>query len=159
MRWTTEKRRMWEDHREYLDGLARVLRGLHSRRLIIMGDFNQRIGQGTTVPTEMRSALQETMPSGITIATSAIGLRGRRSIDHIALGHELAVESLGVIDTLGQGRRLSDHFGVYVYLSERDRPWSLAAVAVGRSCRCKSARPGPLWQLSCPTAAPCSPTR
>lgn len=122
VRWTTKKRRMWQDHRDYLGGLAEVLRSLPTRRLMIMGDFNQRIGQGDTVPTELRSALQETMPSGITIATSAVGLTGRRSIDHIALGDDLTVECLGVIDNLDKGRRLSDHFGVYAYLSEKVRP-------------------------------------
>ncbi len=122
VRWTTEKRRMWEDHHDYLDGLARVLRSLPSRHLIIMGDFNQRFGQGDTVPAELRSALQDAMPSGVTIATSAVGLRARRTIDHIALGDELATESLGAIDNLDKGRRLSDHFGVYAYLLGEDRP-------------------------------------
>ena len=89
---------MWEDHREYLDALAKVLRRLPSRRVIVMGDFNQRIGRGATVPAELRSALQETIPDDITIATSAVGLRGLRSVDHIALDDDLTVESLGVID-------------------------------------------------------------
>ena len=121
VRWTTEKRRMWEDHREYLDGLAEVLRSLSSRRLIVMGDFNQRIGQSATVPAGLRSALQETMPDDITIATSAVGLRGHRSVDHIALGDDLTVESLGLIDNQDKGRQLSDHFGIYAYLSGRNR--------------------------------------
>ena len=121
VRWTTEKRRMWEDHREYLDGLAEVLRSLSSRRLIVMGDFNQRIGQSATVPAGLRSVLQETMPDDITIATSAVGLRGHRSVDHIALGDDLTVESLGLIDNQDNGRQLSDHFGIYAYLAGRNR--------------------------------------
>ena len=122
VRWTSERRRMWEDHREYLDGLARVLGSLPSRQLIVTGDFNQRIGQADAVPAYLRSALEHAMPQGTTIATSAIGLRGLRSIDHIAISDELAVESTGVIDNVDGERNLSDHFGVYAYLSAKDRP-------------------------------------
>ena len=117
VRWTTEKRRMWEDHRDYLDALARVLRTLPSRRLIVMGDFNQRIGQGDAVPVDLRSALQQAMPPGMTIATPTIGFEGRRSIDHIALSRDFAVESLGVISNIHNRRNLSDHFGVFAKLS------------------------------------------
>ena len=52
VRWTTEKRRMWEDHREYLEGLGGVLGSISTRPLIVMGDFNQRVGQGHTVPAD-----------------------------------------------------------------------------------------------------------
>ncbi|MDD9994518.1 MAG: hypothetical protein OXS35_02045 [Dehalococcoidia bacterium] len=61
------------------------------------------------------------MPQGTTIVTSAIGLRGLRSVDHIAISGDLAAESTGVIDNIDGERRLSDHFGVYAYLSRKDR--------------------------------------
>lgn len=98
MRWATEKRRMWEDRREYLEGSAGVLGRLSSRPLIVAGDFNRRIGQGHAVPADLRTALEQAMPPGMTIATSAVGLRGLRSIDHIAISGDLAAESTGVID-------------------------------------------------------------
>ena len=110
------KRRMWEDHGAYLDGLAKVLER-SSERLIVMGDFNQRIGQRGNVPLHLRSALQGSFPSGMTIATSAVGLRGRRTIDHIAVGDDMAVEHLDVIDNVDGKTRLSDHFGVVAALS------------------------------------------
>ena len=125
VRWTTEKRLMWEDHREYLDGLAGALRSLPSRRLIVTGDFNQRIGQGDAVPADLRSALKQAMPPDMTIATSAVGLGGRRSIDHIGLSDDLSAESLGVISNFHGERRLSDHFGVFADLSAQDAPQQL----------------------------------
>ena len=39
------KRKMWEDHEQYLVGLAGVLERIPTKRLIVMGDFNQRLGQ------------------------------------------------------------------------------------------------------------------
>ena len=40
----------WEDHGQYLDGLAEVLERAPAKRLIVMGDFNQRIRQGGNTP-------------------------------------------------------------------------------------------------------------
>ena len=124
VRWTTEKRRMWEDHREYLSGLHGVLKGLASRPLIVMGDFNQRIGQGHPVPAELARTLEQAVPSSMTVATSAVGFGGRRSIDHIALVGDFAVESMGVISNVHDKRKLSDHFGVFAKLSilGKERP-------------------------------------
>ena len=53
----------------------------------------------------------------MTIVTSALAFQGRRSIDHIALSEDLAVESLDVISNIYDGRELSDHFGVIADLS------------------------------------------
>ena len=36
-----ERRAQWEDHEQYLSGLAEVLGVTSARRLIVMGDFNQ----------------------------------------------------------------------------------------------------------------------
>ncbi len=112
-----ERRMRWEDHALYLSGLSRVLARSPSKRLIVMGDFNQRIPQGVGTPRKLQEALKSALPSRMTIATSALGLDGRRSIDHIALSEDLAAESLGVISNLDGATRLSDHFGVVAYLS------------------------------------------
>ena len=85
--------------------------------MIIAGDFNQAIGQGRSVPHRLRAALQDSIPAHLTIATSALGHRGRRSIDHIALSEELTAESLTVISNMDDGRTLSDHSGVAATLS------------------------------------------
>lgn len=114
---STEKRKVWEDHREYLCGLAKVLSQIPMHRLILMGDFNQRLVGRSSVPSDIRSALREAVPPGMNIATSTLGYQGRRAIDHIALSDDLLVESLGVISNVEGDRQLSDHFGVYAHLS------------------------------------------
>ena len=113
----SERKRLWEDHADYLDGLSELLKEVQDRPLIVMGDFNQRIGQGKFVPRALRSALQDAMPEAVTIATSALGHRGRRCIDHMALSEELAAESLSVISNIAGDSKLSDHFGVAATLS------------------------------------------
>ena len=82
-----------------------------------MGDFNQRIGQGKFVPHYLQSALQDAMLEHMTIATSALGHRDRRCIDHMALSEEFAAESLSVISNIAGERTLSDHYGVAAILS------------------------------------------
>ena len=117
VRGTTVKRRMWEDHGAYLAGLTEVLQRTPAKRLIVMGDFNQRIGQRGNTPSNLRSALQHAFPSDMAIATSVLGFQGRRTIDHIAVSGDLVAESLGVIDNVHEQTRLSDHFGVVADLS------------------------------------------
>ena len=111
------ERKMWEDHEQYLVDLAEVLGRMPDGRLIVMGDFNQRIGQGGSVPIRLRHALQRAIPPRMTIATAALAFQGRRSIDHIALSDDLTAESLGVISNIYGGSKLSDHFGVVASLS------------------------------------------
>ena len=82
-----------------------------------MGDFNQRIGPSSSASRKLQSALQSAIPPRMTIATSALGFQGRRSIDHIALSEDLTAGSIGVISNIHDGRKLSDHFGVVAELS------------------------------------------
>lgn len=111
----------WQEHETYLAGLSLILSNRSNRRLVVLGDFNQQIGQ-TSRPypphsQTVRVRLQETMnaggPPGLTIATAGLGMRGRRAIDHIAVSGDLSANSLGTIDNLtADGAKLSDHFGV-----------------------------------------------
>ena len=117
VRGTEVKRRMWEDHLQYLNGLSDVLDRTPAERLIVVGDFNQRIQQGGNVPSDVRKALQSVLASRMTIATAGLGFRGRRSIDHVALSSDLTAEKLSVISNLDGERKLSDHFGVVTGLS------------------------------------------
>ena len=110
----------WQDHENYLDGLAALLARTVTRRTIIMGDFNQAIAQRSNVPAKLRAKLRSAIPPRMTIATAGLGHRGKRTIDHIALGEELTAESLGVISNVHQGRKLSDHFGIVASLSARN---------------------------------------
>ena len=116
-RRTLERKMRWEDHEQYLASLAEVLRLGSAKGLILMGDFNQIIGPESRARPELRLALQGAFPPSMTIATSGLAFLGRRSIDHIALSEDLAVESLDVISNIHDGRRLSDHFGVVADVS------------------------------------------
>ena len=117
VRGTEVKRKKWEDHRQYLDGLSEVLVRTPATRLVVVGDFNQRMQQGKTAPADVRMALQDAIGSRMNIVTSGLGYRGRRSIDHVALSNDLSAEYLGVISNFDGERKLSDHFGVAAGLS------------------------------------------
>ena len=112
-----ERKMQWEDHEQYLVGLTKVLGGGSANRMIAMGDFNQIVGRGSRAPRGLQSALQRAFLSSMTIVTSELAFQGRRSIDHIALSDDLAVESLDVISNIYDGQDLSDHFGVIADLS------------------------------------------
>lgn len=123
-RYGGERRRAWEDHETYLEHLAGILSGAPSKRLLVMGDFNQRVGVGGSRSLQARRSgrahraalLRKALPPQITLATAALGYRGRRTIDHVALSADIAVEALSVISNIHEGRRLSDHFGVVAEL-------------------------------------------
>ena len=123
-------KRPWEDHSAYLSGLASILTRKASGPLIVVGDFNQQIGQRRRpyppLSHPVRAQLQETMAAsgspGLAVATAGLGLRGRRAIDHIAISGELSAASLTTIDNMDGERRLSDHFGVVADLYTRDEP-------------------------------------
>ena len=87
---TSERKKRWEDHEQYLAGLTKVLGRVSEKRLIVVGDFNQAIGPGSRAPHKLRSALREAFPPGMTIVTSALAFQGRKCIDHIALSDDLA---------------------------------------------------------------------
>ena len=118
-RWTNDgvKRKAWEDHQQYLIGLSDVLERTRSKRVIVIGDFNQQVGQPGYAPSAMRDSLRSAVPPHLTIATAALGFAGRRVIDHIALSEDLSARSLGLIDRFHQDRQLSDHHGIVADLS------------------------------------------
>ncbi len=107
-----QQKRQWEDHAQYLAGLTEVLARDSATRLIVMGDFNQAIGPGSRAPAELRAALRDAFPPGMSIATADLTFQGRGSIDHIAVSEDLTVESIAAISNLHDGKPLSDHFGV-----------------------------------------------
>ena len=115
-----ERKRRWEDHGQYIAGLSEFLKQAPVKRLIIVGDFNQRIGQRGPTPLKLRSALQCALPSRMTIATAALGFQGRRAIDHVVLAEDLTAESLCVISNVFGEGKLSDHFGIAATLSNQN---------------------------------------
>ena len=112
-----ESKRRWEDHEQYIDGLSEVLKAGPSKRLIVMGDFNQRIGQRSTAPARLRTVLRDAFPHRMTIATAGLGFQGQRAIDHIVLTDDLVAESLSVVSNVHGESELSDHFGIAAILS------------------------------------------
>ena len=113
-RWN---RKMWQDHEGYLDGLGGSLKQAPGARLIVVADFNQRIGQRSSTPVRLRAALQSALGPNLSIVTAGLGFQGRRTIDHITLSGDLAAESLGVVSNVHEDGDLSDHFGVVAELS------------------------------------------
>ncbi|MCE2529273.1 MAG: endonuclease/exonuclease/phosphatase family protein [Acidimicrobiia bacterium] len=113
------RKKPWEDHERYLDGLCQVLARVTSERVIVIGDFNQMIGPASRAPAELRLALHAALPPGMRIVTSDIAFKGRATVDHIALSPDLAVESVSAISNLREGKKLSDHFGVAARVTTR----------------------------------------
>ena len=114
------RRRRWEDHYAYLDRLGGLLSDVPPGRLVVVGDFNQRI-RNDPRRSRLASALHDAVSSRLTVATAAVGWAGRRGIDHIALGTDLCCRAVGVIGNGHEGRQLSDHFGVFADILARDR--------------------------------------
>ena len=112
-----ERKRGWEDHESYVGSLAELLKDVKDRPLIIAGDFNQRTGRSSYASRRRKSALLDAMPDDMTIATFALGHRGLRTIDHLALSHGIAAESLNVISNIDGQTNLTDHLGVAATLS------------------------------------------
>lgn len=119
------KRAPWQDHEEYLDTLKGVLDEIYGRasreRMIVMGDFNQKMGPGSRAPLRLRSMLKSVFPPGMSIVTEELEFREKRGLDHIALSQDLAAESLSVIGNIADnGKCLSEgHFGVAARASTR----------------------------------------
>ncbi|MCY3545203.1 MAG: endonuclease/exonuclease/phosphatase family protein [Chloroflexi bacterium] len=115
-----ERKKVWEDHTIYLKCLIELIDRMPDMPMIVVGDFNQSIGQKRYAPPlYMRAAVQDATPRHMTIATSALGYDGRRTIDHTALSNDLAAESLSVISNKHGDVELSDHFGTAATLSIR----------------------------------------
>ena len=107
-RWTNDgiKRKRWEDHRKYLEILRDVLQRAPLQRLIVLGDFNQKMSGGKA-PKDVREALHAAFRGNMEIATADLDV-----IDHIALTPELLVRNRAVVGRFHDDRELSDHCGV-----------------------------------------------
>lgn len=112
-----DRRERWQDHEQYLAALTEVLARQAPRPAIVMGDFNQVIGQGARAPVHLREALKDAFSSTMRIITADVTFEGRRNIDHIALSSDLACESVEPISNIHDGKKLSDHYGVTATVS------------------------------------------
>lgn len=116
------KQRQWQDHEEYLDGLKMLLAPIARSRVVLMGDFNQRLGGKSNVPRRLREKLQQTLPPAMTVTTADTAFAGRGTIDHIVVSADLIASAVDTISNLDGEKRLSDHFGVVADLHTRNGP-------------------------------------
>lgn len=126
----------WKHHRQYSETIQGVLKEVYEKvsgkRLIIMGDFNLKLGlpwKPSSKPSSVdhsqaRLTLEKAIPTNVTIVTRDIKYKRNginyRGIDHIALSYDLRPTSLRAIsDFTEDGMRLSDssHFGVVAQIS------------------------------------------
>ncbi len=112
-----ERKERWQDHEQYLAGLSEILARQTSRPLIVMGDFNQVIGEGARAPVHLREALRDAFSRNLKIVTADVAFEGHRNIDHVALSAGLACESVEPISNIHDGKKLSDHYGIVAEVS------------------------------------------
>ena len=106
-------RKRWEDHTIWLEEFQKLRSELPNSRTVVLGDFNQRIPR-RWAPKRVYEALLRAF-DGFEIATKG-ELQGapRPSIDHIPHTSDLEPGSIKIWrDRSGDGRYLSDHFGVW----------------------------------------------
>ena len=123
-KWTNDGivRKMWEDHRRYIDVLGDLLKRAPTERFVLAGDFNQQVGQYYSAPRKHTEALHAALSERMLIATAALGFDGRRVIDQIAVSADMAAEALALISKYHAGRRLTDHVGVVADLTALSSP-------------------------------------
>ena len=109
----SSRKERWGDHGQYLEGLARVLDRGATERVIVMGDFNQVIGEGSRAPAKLHQALRAAFPRGMAIVTDGPRVRGpSQHRPHRPQRGPRAARSIEAISNTHDGRGLSDHFGV-----------------------------------------------
>ena len=123
-KWTNDDhvRKAWEDHLSYIGVLGEMLERAPAERFVLVGDFNQQVGQYDAAPRKYTEALGAALPERILIATAALGFDGRRVIDQIAVSADMAAEALTLINKYHANRRLTDHVGVVADLTLCPRP-------------------------------------
>jgi endonuclease/exonuclease/phosphatase family metal-dependent hydrolase len=104
-------RRPWEEHCFFLDAAGQVLNSLPAP-LIVLGDFNQRI-PSTWVPRAARERLRRAFAELDIVTAGKAEFGGSSAIDHIACDGSFTAGEIGTLSNItGEGRRISDHFGV-----------------------------------------------
>ena len=100
-RYSGERREPWEDHELYLKHLAEVLARAPSERLVVMGDFNQKISKSGRTRSRRANLLRQAIPRHMKVVTSC----GRSTFDHIAISADMEVAAEDVISIPGASAR------------------------------------------------------
>jgi len=109
-------RRLWEDHLEYLRGLAACVTPPIGLPMALVGDFNQQIPPLRSPPAVAEELAALLKPYRVVTAGAVQGLAGP-VIDHVALSPPLEAESVVGIDARQRGITVSDHPGIVVRLA------------------------------------------
>jgi len=110
-----KNRKMWEDHKAYLRGLNVILDNSNGSRIVLLGDFNQRIPR-VKQPKQLYQQLLNSFTDSLSLGTSGIIQRvDKQTIDHVAHSKQIIAKNIISIDNqIADGKLLSDHFGVVV---------------------------------------------
>ncbi len=114
-------RRAWQDHEQYLHGLAGIVRNCEpAMPTLIVGDFNQRLPRGRA-PARLRELLFSALGEHFDVLSQGIidGLE-QAMVCHIAATRHFSCTGIRGIARLSDGRRLSDHDGLVVTLCRTD---------------------------------------
>lgn len=111
-------RRSWEDHIAYLGGLPSPLKSSGNRRMVLLGDFNQRIPRSDKVPLEVAELLSAATQH-LKIARTDRFKWQDEAIDHVFHSDDLRCGEVRLLDNSHPRDDLSDHVGWSVLLAER----------------------------------------
>ena len=104
-------RKIWDDHIAYLEALKPLLDAV-SGPLVVAGDYNQRIPR-RRAPHNVFKVLLETFGS-LQFASDSVD--DDPLIDHISHSWSLEAHDFKIIPSTHDGRRLTDHRGLFVDL-------------------------------------------
>jgi len=110
-------RKPWEDHIAYLHGLSHLFAGTTPSASVMLGDFNQTLPK-TRAPQRAYEDLARVLDNKFTAATVGdIPAINRPTLDHVVHSVDLsATVTRGLDDRMSNGKKVSDHFGVFVQL-------------------------------------------
>lgn len=107
-------RRPWEDHRNYLRGLAPVIAAAPASSIVV-GDFNQTVPRRRQPQSVFDDLSRVVLSRFAVVSGGKVDAMGRPAIDHVCLGAGLRADEVMPISNVGESsRRISDHFGWYV---------------------------------------------
>lgn len=113
--------KLWQRHAEFIDALSNELHDA-TEPTIIIGDFNQR-RPARYQSRAMTEALDRMLENRFSFATADLsGPERKLAIDHIVHSAHFEAATRGIISNLKtDGRKVSDHFGVFSDFRVRSR--------------------------------------